>query len=47
MQLLRVFNRLLDKHPQSRKRFLLWHTPFILPVWPQVWLHLWTEMFYS
>ncbi|BDA47386.1 probable transcription-associated protein 1 [Coccomyxa sp. Obi] len=36
MQLLRNMNRLLDKHPQSRRRHLAWHTPIIVPVYPQV-----------
>lgn len=34
--LMRAMNRLLDKHPQSRRRHLSWHTPAIVPVWPQV-----------
>lgn len=34
--LMRAMNRLLDKHPQSRRRHLAWHTPIIVPVWPQV-----------
>lgn len=36
MQLLRLLNKLLDKHPESRRRLLNWHTPVIVPVWPQV-----------
>jgi hypothetical protein len=36
MQLMRNMNRLLDKHPQSRRRHLAWHTPIIVPVYPQV-----------
>ena len=34
--LMRAMNRLLDRHPQSRRRHLAWHTPAIVPVWPQV-----------
>lgn len=34
--LMRAMNRLLDKHPQSRRRHLAWHVPTIVPVWPQV-----------
>ena len=36
MQLLRLLNRLLDKHPESRRRHLSFHTPAIVPVWMQV-----------
>lgn len=36
MQVLRAMNRLLDRHPQSRRRHLAWNTPSIIPVWPQV-----------
>jgi hypothetical protein len=36
MQLLRLMNRLLDKHPDSRRRLLAWHTPVMIPVWQQV-----------
>ncbi|KAK9813189.1 hypothetical protein WJX72_010368 [[Myrmecia] bisecta] len=36
MQLLRSLNRLLDKHPESRRRHLAWHTPVVVPIWPQV-----------
>ena len=36
MQLLRNMNRLLEQHPQSRRRHLAWHTPIIVPVYPQV-----------
>ncbi|GIL45633.1 hypothetical protein Vafri_2841, partial [Volvox africanus] len=36
IQLLRLSNRLLDAHPQSRQRALAWHTPVIVPVWVQV-----------
>ena len=36
MQLLRMMNRLLDKNPESRRRQLAWHTPTVVPVWPQV-----------
>ena len=35
MQLLRQLNRLLDKHPESRRRHLSFHTPAIVPVWTQ------------
>ena len=40
IQLLRLSNRLLDAHPQSRQRALAWHTPVIVPVWVQVRLRL-------
>ena len=36
MQLMRAMNRLLDKHPESRRRNLAWHTPVIVPIFPQV-----------
>lgn len=36
MQLLRLLNRLLERSPESRRRLLAWHTPIIVPVWPQV-----------
>ena len=36
MQLLRNMNCLLEAHPQSRRRHLAWHTPIIVPVYPQV-----------
>lgn len=36
MQLLRLLNRLLDKHPESRRRHLNFYTPAIVPVWMQV-----------
>jgi hypothetical protein len=36
MQLMRSMNRLLDKQPQARRRHLSWHTPVIVPVYPQV-----------
>eukprot|EP00897_Mesotaenium_endlicherianum_P005503 jgi/Mesen1/4981/ME000248S04265 len=36
VQLFRVINRLLDKHKESRRRNLAFHTPIIIPVWPQV-----------
>ncbi|GFR40173.1 hypothetical protein Agub_g730, partial [Astrephomene gubernaculifera] len=36
IQLLRLSNRLLDAHPQSRQRALAWHTPVMVPVWVQV-----------
>ncbi len=36
MQLLRGLNKLLDAHPESRRRCLSWHTPISVPVWPQV-----------
>ena len=39
MQLLRLLNRLLDKHPESRRRHLTFHTPAIVPVWMQVQCH--------
>jgi hypothetical protein len=33
---MRLCNALLDRQPDSRKRALSWHTPAIVPVWPQV-----------
>lgn len=36
VQLMRMLNRLMMKHPESRSRRLSWHTPTIVPVWPQV-----------
>ena len=36
VQLMRHLNRLLLKHKQTRRRHLLFHTPIIVPVWPQV-----------
>lgn len=36
MALLRLMNKLLAKHPESRRRNLAWHAPAIVPVWPQV-----------
>lgn len=36
VQLMRHLNRLLDKHKQSRRRHLQFHTPVVVPVWPQV-----------
>ena len=39
MQLLRQMNRLLDRFPEARRRCLAFHTPIIVPVWPQVSLH--------
>ena len=36
MQVLRMMNLLLDKHPQSRRRGLSFNTLTIIPVWPQV-----------
>lgn len=36
MQVLRMLNRLLDRHPEARRRDLAWNTPSIIPVWPQV-----------
>ncbi|KAK9855808.1 hypothetical protein WJX84_006870 [Apatococcus fuscideae] len=36
MQLLRQMNRLLDRFPEARRRCLAFHTPIIVPVWPQV-----------
>ncbi|GLJ07095.1 hypothetical protein SUGI_0058030 [Cryptomeria japonica] len=36
VQLFRVLNRLFDKHKESRRRHLAFHTPVIIPVWPQV-----------
>ena len=36
MQLLRNMNCLLEAQPQSRRRHLAWHTPIIVPVYPQV-----------
>ena len=36
MQLLRGLNKQLDKEPESRKRNFVYHTPIIVPIWPQV-----------
>ena len=36
MQLLRLVNGLLDKHPESRSRKLAAHAPIIVPVYSQV-----------
>ena len=36
MQVLRMMNVLLDRHPQSRRRGLSFKTLSIIPVWPQV-----------
>ena len=36
MQLLRMMNKLLDRHPESRQRMLAWSAPTVVPVWPQV-----------
>ena len=36
MQLLRLVNGLLEKHPQSRTRRLAAHAPIIVPVYSQV-----------
>lgn len=42
MQLLRNMNCLLEAQPQSRRRHLAWHTPIIVPVYPQVFAwHTW------
>ena len=35
MQLMRMMNRLLDKAPETRRRHLSFHTPVIVPIWPQ------------
>jgi transformation/transcription domain-associated protein len=36
LQLMRLCNALLERRPDSRKRALAWHTPAIVPVWPQL-----------
>lgn len=36
MQLLRLINGLLEKHPESRSRRLAAHAPIIVPVYSQV-----------
>lgn len=36
MQLLRMMNKLLDKHPESRSRQLNFSAPLVVPIWPQV-----------
>ena len=33
---MRLFNRLLEAHPQCRSKGMAWHTPIVVPVWPQV-----------
>jgi len=40
MQLLRLINGLLEKHPESRSRKLAAHAPIIVPVYSQVQLVL-------
>ena len=35
IQLMRLLNKLLATQPQARSRLLAWHTPMIIPVWPQ------------
>lgn len=39
LQLLRLLNRLLERHPEARRRGLAWHTPAVVPVWPQARSH--------
>ncbi len=36
LQLLRMCNRLLDRHPGTRKRALRYHTPLVVPVWQSI-----------
>jgi transformation/transcription domain-associated protein len=36
LQMLRMFNQLLERHPDSRRRHLKFHTPAIVTIWPQV-----------
>eukprot|EP00958_Prasinococcus_capsulatus_P028071 scaffold6247_cov416-Prasinococcus_capsulatus_cf.AAC.17 len=36
LQIFRVWNKLLSKHRESRRRQLLFHVPVMVPVWPQV-----------
>jgi transformation/transcription domain-associated protein len=33
---MRLANALLERAPDARKRGLGWHTPAIVPVWPQL-----------
>ncbi|GAX77356.1 hypothetical protein CEUSTIGMA_g4802.t1 [Chlamydomonas eustigma] len=35
VQLMRLFNKMLEAHFQSRAKFLAWHTPIIVSVWNQ------------
>ncbi|KAM7251269.1 hypothetical protein ACFE04_023152 [Oxalis oulophora] len=36
LQLFRVMNQMFDKHKESRRRHISFHTPIIIPVWSQV-----------
>ncbi len=36
LSLQRSLNELLETHPDARRRSLSWHTPAVIPVWPQV-----------
>ena len=36
VQLMRLLNKLLEAHPPCRSKGLAWHTPLVVPVWPQV-----------
>ena len=36
LQLLTNMNKLLARHPQTRRRHLAWHTPTVVPIWPNV-----------
>jgi hypothetical protein len=36
LQLMRLANALLERAPDARRRGLAWHTPAIVPVWPQL-----------
>lgn len=36
VQLMRLLNRLMEAHPQARSRLMAFHTPLVVPVWPQV-----------
>ena len=40
MQLLRMLNKLLDKHPKSRQRCLAYTTPTVIPLMHYVSPHL-------
>jgi len=36
LQLFRVMNQMFDKHKESRRRHICFHTPIIIPIWSQV-----------
>ena len=36
LRLMRLLNKLLEGHKEARRRHLTFHTPVIVPIWPQV-----------